>query len=104
MNDINELKDTELENVTGGAVPIAVADGGENFEIKYSIILTGIGARRFDVIKAVNDILSCGYQQAKSVVESIPVPICEGITKDDADRICSKLCSAGAIYEMKQEQ
>ena len=53
------------------------------------------------VIKAVKDALGLGLKEAKEVVESAPKALKEGVSKDDAEALKTKLTEAGAEVELK---
>lgn len=101
MTDIKELKDTELENVTGGNIPAASGAMIFDNQTEYDVILMSVGPKKFDVVQTVNTILKCGYKDALSIVESVPVVIREAITKDEADQICNKFALVGAICKIQ---
>ena len=84
------------------AAPGAVA-GGEVAEEKteFDVILTAIGDKKINVIKAVREVTSLGLKEAKDLVESAPKAIKEGIPKDEAEEVKKKFEAAGAQVELK---
>jgi large subunit ribosomal protein L7/L12 len=68
---------------------------------EFSVVLTGVGDKKIQVIKAVREITSLGLKEAKDLVEGIPKPVKEGIPKADAEAIKTKLEQAGAAVEIK---
>ena len=101
---------TMLEEKWGvsAAAPVAVAaagaaDGGAAAEAKdhFDVILTGFGDKKINVIKEVRGITGLGLKEAKDLVEGVPKPLKEGVAKDEADEIKTKLEEAGATVEIK---
>ena len=80
----------------GGA---AAAPAEEKTE--FSVVLTGVGANKINVIKAVREVTSLGLKEAKDLVDSAPKPIKEGVNKDEAEAIRKKFTDAGATVEVK---
>lgn len=85
-----------------GAFP---AGGGEEAEVvekdSFDVVLTGIGEKKIQVIKAVREITSLGLKEAKALVDEAPKPVKEGATKQEAEEIQSRLQEAGATVELK---
>jgi large subunit ribosomal protein L7/L12 len=80
----------------GGA---AAAPAEEQTE--FTVILTGAGAQKINVIKEVRAITSLGLKEAKDLVEGAPKPVKEGVSKDEAEKIKKQLEAAGATVELK---
>ena len=59
-----------------------------------------IGPNKINVIKAVREVTSLGLREAKELVESAPTRVKEGIVKDEAESIKSKLEEAGAVVQV----
>jgi large subunit ribosomal protein L7/L12 len=89
--------------VVAGAAAGAPAAGAAPAEEKteFSVILTGIGANKINVIKAVREVTSLGLKEAKDLVEGAPKPIKEGVNKEEAEAIKKKFSEAGATVEVK---
>jgi large subunit ribosomal protein L7/L12 len=92
------------------AAPVAVAvagagaaAGGEAVEeqTEFEAVLTEVGPKKINVIKAVREVTSLGLREAKDVVDSAPKAIKEGITKDEAEAIKKKFEEVGAKVEIK---
>ena len=82
----------------------ATADGGAAASVEQSefeVSLKEIGPNKISVIKAVREVTSLGLREAKELVESAPASIKDGIAKEEADQIKSKLEEAGAAVEVK---
>jgi len=70
-------------------------------QTEFSVILTGAGANKINVIKVVRTLTNLGLKEAKDLVDSAPKPIKEGASKDEAQQIKAKLEEAGATVEVK---
>jgi large subunit ribosomal protein L7/L12 len=101
----------ELEDKFGvsAAAPVAVAavaapaDGGAAAEEKteFDVILTNAGDQKIKVIKEVRAITSLGLKEAKDLVEGVPAPVKEGVSKDEAAAIKTQIEGAGGTVEIK---
>ena len=80
----------------GGAAAAPVEE-----QTEFTVVLTGAGAQKINVIKEVRAITSLGLKEAKDLVEGAPKPVKEGVTKDEADKIKKQLEAAGATVELK---
>ncbi len=87
------------------AVAAAPAGGGaaEAAEEKteFDVILVAAGSNKIASIKEVRAATGLGLKEAKDLVEGAPKPVKEGITKDEADALKTKLEAAGAKVEVK---
>lgn len=85
--------------VAGGGAPAAGAEAAEKTE--FTVILTGAGANKINVIKAVREVTSLGLKEAKDLVDGAPKPIKENVSKEEAETIKKKFTEAGATVEVK---
>ena len=87
------------------AVAAAPAAGGAaavaEEQTEFSVILTGAGANKINVIKVVREVTSLGLKEAKDLVDGAPKPIKEGVNKEEAETIKKKFEDAGAKVEIK---
>ncbi len=83
----------------GGGAAAEAAPVEEQTE--FAVMLTSFGDNKINVIKAVREVTSLGLKEAKDLVESAPVAVKEGVTKDEAEQVRSKLSDAGASVEVK---
>jgi len=88
------------------AVAVAPAGGGAAAEAveektEFDVILTGDGGKKIQVIKEVRAITALGLTEAKTLVESAPAPIKEGVNKAEAEEIKKKIEEAGGTVEIK---
>jgi large subunit ribosomal protein L7/L12 len=86
--------------MAGGGAAAAAAPAVEE-KTEFSVILTGAGANKINVIKVVREVTSLGLKEAKDLVDGAPKPIKEGVTKDEAEAIKKKFVDAGATVEVK---
>ena len=90
------------------AAPVAVAGvaaaGGEaaaEEQTEFNVVLTAAGDKKIQVIKAVREATGLGLKEAKAVVDAAPGNVKEGLSKDDAEALKTKLEEAGATVELK---
>ena len=88
------------------AVAVAAPAGGAPAEAaeeqtEFDVILTGDGGKKIQVIKEVRAITALGLTEAKTLVESAPAPIKEGVNKAEAEEIKAKVEAAGGTVEIK---
>ncbi len=70
-------------------------------QTEFSVVITGVGDKKIQVIKEVRAITSLGLKEAKDAVESLPNTIKEGISKEEAEKVKKQLEEAGATVEIK---
>ncbi len=68
---------------------------------EFDVILTGDGGKKINVIKEIRVITGLGLTEAKTLVESAPKAVKEGLNKADAEKIKKQLEDAGATVELK---
>lgn len=83
----------------GGAAAAAAAPAEEQTE--FTVVLTEIGEKKINVIKAVREVTSLGLKEAKDLVEGAPQTVKEGISKDEAAAMKKKFEDAGAKVTIK---
>jgi large subunit ribosomal protein L7/L12 len=86
--------------VAGGGGAAAAAPAAEE-KTEFTVVLTGAGANKINVIKAVREVTSLGLKEAKDLVDGAPKPIKEGVSKEEAATIAKKFTDAGATVEVK---
>ena len=103
---IEEFK--EKFNVTIAA-PVAAAPAGGDAgaaaaveeQTEFDVVLEAVGGKKIQVIKLVREVTSLGLKEAKDLVDSAPAPVKEGIAKDEAEAIKTKLEEQGATAVLK---
>jgi large subunit ribosomal protein L7/L12 len=102
----------ELEQRLGvtAAAPVAVAAvaaGGaaqaaaEEEKTEFDLVLTGFGEQKIQVIKVVRALTGLGLKEAKDLVEGVPKPVKEGVSKAEAEDMKKKLEEVGGTVEIK---
>ena len=87
--------------IPGGVAGGAAAAAEVEEKTEFDVVLTAIGDKKIQVIKAVRQLTSLGLKEAKEVVESAPAKINEGVSKEDAEKAKAKLEEVGAQVEIK---
>lgn len=105
---VKELE--EIFGVTAAAAPLAVAAAGaaaatpqaaEEEKTEFDVILASFGDKKIQVIKVVRALTGLGLKEAKELVEGVPKPVKEGVSKEEAQDAKAKLEEAGASVEVK---
>ena len=100
------LKDVHgIEPAAGGAVmvagPAAGGDGGGEAEkTSFDVILKEFGDKKIQVIKEVRGITGLGLKEAKDLVDNLPKPLKEGISKEEAEDLRTQMEASGATVEI----
>jgi large subunit ribosomal protein L7/L12 len=84
-----------------GGMPGAGAEAAEAEQTEFDVILTAAGDKKIQVIKEVRVLTGLGLKEAKALVDEAPKPVKEGVSKEEADEIRTKLEEVGAIVEVK---
>ena len=94
--ELNELvKAIEEEFGVSAAAPAAEE------KAEFDVVLKSAGANKINVIKVVKEATGLGLKEAKAMVDEAPKTIKEGVSKDDAEALKTKLTEAGAEVELK---
>ncbi len=110
--DLNKLvKGIEEKYGVSAAAPTVMAVGGPaagaagaapaEEKTEFTVMLTGAGEKKIQVIKEVRAITALGLKEAKDLVDGAPKPVKEGISKAETEEIKKKLVDAGATVEIK---
>lgn len=105
--ELNELvKAIEEEFGVSAAAPVMVAGAGAaapaaEEKTEFDVVLKSAGANKINVIKVVKEATGLGLKEAKAMVDESPKTIKEGVSKDDAEALKTKLTEAGAEVELK---
>jgi len=106
--ELSELvKAMEEKFGVSAAAPVAVAAAGaapaaaEEEKTEFTVMLTDIGAKKIQVIKAVREATGLGLKEAKALVDGAPAAVKENVPKADAEALKAKLEEAGAKAELK---
>ena len=107
--DVVELVEMMEEKFgVSAAAPVAMAAGGgggeaaaEEEQTEFDVVMTSFGDNKVGAIKAVRAITGLGLKEAKEMVESAPATLKEGVAKEEAEEMKTKLEEAGAKVELK---
>ena len=80
----------------GADVPAAVEE-----KDSFDVVLTSAGDKKIQVIKVVREITSLGLKEAKALVDEAPKAVKEGVTKQEAEEIQTKLSEVGGTVEIQ---
>lgn len=103
------VKELEEELGVSAAAPMAIAapaaGGGAAAAApekdEFTVVLTGSGDKKIQVIKVVRELTGLGLKEAKDLVDGAPKPVKEGINKAEAEEVKKKLEEAGGSVELK---
>jgi len=103
------VKELEQELGVSAAAPVAVAAAGPAAgaaapaveKDEFTVMLTGSGEKKIQVIKVVRELTGLGLKEAKDLVDGAPKAVKEGVTKAEAEEVQKKLVDAGATVELK---
>lgn len=105
---VKELEEVFGVSAAAAAAPMMMAApaGGDapaaEEKDSFDVILTAAGGNKIAVIKVVREVVAgLGLKEAKDLVDGAPKPLKEGISKDEAEEIKTKLTDAGASVELK---
>ncbi|MFO7789143.1 MAG: 50S ribosomal protein L7/L12 [Bacteroidota bacterium] len=109
VKDVNELADIMKEEYgiePASSAPVVAAPAGgeaeaEAEQTEFDVILNSAGQTKLKIIKLVKELTGLGLKEAKSLVDSAPAPVKEGVSKEDAEQLKSKLEEEGAEVELK---
>ena len=86
------------------AGPAAAAGAGaaaEPEKDEFTVVLTGSGDKKIQVIKVVRELTGLGLKEAKDLVDGAPKPVKEGVNKEQAEDMKKKIEEAGGTVELK---
>ncbi len=110
MDAATLVKELEGELGVSAAAPVAVAaapaagGGGAAAAVEkedFTVVLTGSGDKKIQVIKVVRELTGLGLKEAKDLVDGAPKPVKEGVPKAEAETLKKKLEEAGGTVELK---
>ena len=104
---VKELEEVFGVSAAAAAAPAAAAPAGDaapaaEEKDTFDVILTAAGGNKIAVIKVVREVVAgLGLKEAKDLVDGAPKALKEGVSKDEAEEIKTKLTEAGASVEVK---
>ena len=105
-NLVKALEDRFGVSAAAAAAPAAAAGPAAaaapvEAQTEFAVLLTEVGDKKINVIKAVREVTSLGLKEAKDLVEAAPSTIKEAISKEEAENIKKKFEEAGAKVTVK---
>ena len=106
LSDFVKKFEDEFDVEASAPVAVAAAAPGaaapaEEEKTEFDVVLSAIGDKKLQVIKAVKAITNLGLADAKALVDGAPKAVLEGAKKEDADKAKAQLEEAGATVELK---
>jgi large subunit ribosomal protein L7/L12 len=108
LSDLSKKMQEEFGVSPAAAAPVAMAGGvpggaaeAAEEQTEFDVILESAGSKKIQVIKAVRELTSLGLKEAKDLVDSVPKPVNEGLSKEDAEAAKAKLEGVGASVVVK---
>ncbi len=111
MDAATLVKELETELGVSAAAPVAMAAAGPAAgggaaaaapeKEDFTVVLTGSGDKKIQVIKVVRELTGLGLKEAKDLVDGAPKPVKEAVPKAEAEAIKKKLEDAGGTVELK---
>ncbi len=110
MDAATLVKELETELGVSAAAPVAIAAAGPAAaggapaaaeKEDFTVVLTGAGDKKIQVIKVVRELTGLGLKDAKDLVDGAPKPVKEGVPKAEAEALKKKLEESGATVELK---
>lgn len=105
---VKELEEVFGVSAAAAAAPMMMAPAGGDAapaaeeKDTFDVVLTAAGGNKIAVIKVVREVVAgLGLKEAKDLVDSAPKALKEGVSKDEAEEIKTKLTDAGATVEVK---
>jgi large subunit ribosomal protein L7/L12 len=96
-----------VKPAAGGAVMVAgpvPAAGAAAEEVKektsFDVVLKSFGDKKIQVIKEVRALTGLGLKEAKELVDNVPKPVKQGLSKQEAEATKKQLEDAGAVVEL----
>ena len=107
-NLVKALEDRFGVSAAAAAMPMAMPGGGAaaaaapaEEKTEFTVVLSEVGEKKINVIKAVREVTSLGLKDAKDLVEGAPQTVKEGVSKDEAEKIKKVFEDAGAKVTIK---
>lgn len=105
--DLVKMMEEKFEVSAAAVAPMMMAPGAadgaakQEEQTEFNVIMTSFGDNKVSVIKAIRTITGLGLKEAKDLVEAVPSPVKEGVSKDEAENIKKQLVEAGASVDVK---
>src|SRR5699024_10316947 len=97
---LEEEFDVTAQATVAAPAAAGAAEGAAEEKSEFDVMLNSAGSSKINVIKTVKEITGLGLKDAKALVDGAPKAVKEGVAKDEAEEIKSKLEEAGAEVEL----
>jgi large subunit ribosomal protein L7/L12 len=108
VSELAQILKDEYGIEPAAAAPVMMAGGGGGAaapaaeeKTAFDVILKAAGGQKLTVVKVVKDLTGLGLKEAKELVDGAPKPVKEGVSKEEAESVKTKLTEAGAEVEVK---
>ena len=104
VNELAEILKDEYGIEPAAAAVVAgpaAAEAEAEEQTEFDVILKAAGGAKLQVVKLVKELTGLGLKEAKELVDGAPKAVKEGVSKDEADGLKTKLEEAGADVEIK---
>jgi len=92
---------TAVAAAAGPAGPAQAEEAPAEEQTEFTVVLSGVGDSKINVIKAVREITQLGLKEAKDLVDAAPRNVLENVSKEDAEKGAARLREAGATADVK---
>ena len=104
-SELKKALEEEFGVTAAAPVIVAGAAGGDAAEAEekteFDVVLQSFGEKKINVIKVVRAHTGLGLKEAKELVDNVPNPVKEGVSKDEAEKLKKEFEDAGATVELK---
>lgn len=104
LNDLVKACEEEFGVSAAAGVVVAAAGAGAaaaEEKTEFDVELTEVGPNKVKVIKVVREVTGLGLKEAKDVVDGAPKAIKQGVSKEEAEDVKTKLEAEGAKVTLK---
>lgn len=108
LSELLKEFEARFEVTAAAPAPVAVAAAAgaveeaaeEEEKTSFDVMLTAVGGKKVQVIKAVRGLTTLGLKEAKAVVDEAPKAVLEGVTKVEAEKAKSTIEAVGGTVEI----
>jgi len=68
---------------------------------EFNVTMTSCGEKKIQVLKVLRELTGLGLKEAKDMIDNLPKAVKEGVAKEEAQNMKSKLEEVGATIELK---
>lgn len=77
------------------------AEAAAEEKTEFTVTMTSCGDKKIQVLKVLRELTGLGLKEAKEMIDNLPKALKEGVTKEEAQNMKSKLEEVGATIEVK---